>query len=91
MEELIEGINCPIFVVKEKALKELTSEINKAKDMAGKAECAQKLMDEVEPLLYCEERDEEKLDCKNCCIVSNLRKQAVGIILKMHHHAPSVR
>lgn len=89
MEELIDGINCPKFVVKEKALKELTSEINKAKDMAGKAECAQKLMDEVEPLLSCEERDEEKPDCKNCCIVSNLRKQAVGIILKMHQLAPS--
>lgn len=83
MEEIIEGITCPKFVTKEKALKELTSEINNEKDLTGKAVCAKKLINEVEPLLSCEERDEKKIDCKNCCIVSHLRMKAVDIILNM--------
>ncbi|HHT9126358.1 MAG TPA: hypothetical protein ACFYD6_11145 [Candidatus Brocadiia bacterium] len=84
MEELINGITCPKFVGEETVLKELTSEINNTKDLAGKAECAEKIMNEVEPLLSCEEYDERKTDCKNCHIISSLRIQAVDIIMKMH-------
>lgn len=85
MEELIENINCLRFIAKEKVLKELTGEINNEKDSAGKAEYAQKILTELKPLLLCEEHNEKKTDCKNCHIISSLRKQAVDIILKMHN------
>ena len=75
-------INCPIFLKREWAIKELTRDINEAKAVSDKAERAARLKDEVEMLLSCEEYGEKNEDCKNCKIISTLRKQAAELLIK---------
>ena len=75
-------INCPIFLKREWTIKELTRDINEAKAVSDKAERAEHLKNEVEMLLSCEKYDEQNEDCKNCRIISTLRKQTAEILIK---------
>jgi len=82
MEEPNSGIKCPVFLKREWAIKELTRDINEAKQVSDKAERAEQLKKEVEMLLSCEKYNEEKEDCKNCKTISTLRKQTADLLIK---------
>ena len=75
-------INCPGFLKREWAIKELTRDINEAKAVSDKAERAERLKNEVEMLLSCEKYNEQKEDCKNCRVISTLRKQTAELLIK---------
>ena len=75
-------INCPIFLKREWTIKELTRDINEATTASDKAEEAGRLKNEVEMLLSCEKYDPENEDCKNCKIISTLRKQTAELLIK---------
>jgi hypothetical protein len=76
-------INCPVFLKREWTIKELTRDINEAKAVSDKAERAVHLKNEVEMLLSCEKYDEKSEDCKNCRIISTLRRQTAELLLKV--------
>lgn len=76
------GVNCPVFLKREWAIKELTRDINEAKTISDKIERAECLKNEVEMLLSCKKFDEKNVDCKNCKTISILRNQAVELIIK---------
>jgi len=82
MTETKPEINCPIFLKREWAIKELTRDINEAKTVSDKAERAEHLKNEVEMLLSCEKCDEINEDCKNCKVISTLRKQTAELLIK---------
>ena len=82
MTETKPEINCPIFLKREWAIKELTRDINEAKTVSDKAERAEHLKNEVEMLLSCEKCDEKNEDCKNCKVISTLRKQTAELLVK---------
>ena len=82
MTETKPEINCPIFLKREWAIKELTRDINEAKTVSDKAERAEHLKNEVEMLLSCEKYDEKNEDCKNCKVISTLRKQTAELLIK---------
>ena len=75
-------INCPVFLKREWAIKELTRDINEAKTVSDKAERAKQLKHEVEMLLSCEKSNEKNEDCKNCKVISTLRKQTAELLIK---------
>jgi len=83
MAEARPEIKCPIFLKREWTIKQLTRDINEAKAVSDKAERAQQLKKEVEMLLSCEKYDEKSEDCKNCRIISSLRKQTAELLIKM--------
>lgn len=82
MTETKPEINCPIFLKREWAIKELTRDINEAKIISDKAERAKQLKHEVEMLLSCEKYDKKNEDCKNCKVISTLRKQTAELLVK---------
>ncbi len=82
MTELKPEINCPVFLKREWAIKELTRDINEAKTISDKTERAECLKNEVEMLLSCKKFDEKNVDCKNCKTISILRNQTVKLIIK---------
>ncbi len=75
-------INCPIFLKREWAIKELTRDIDEAKTVSDKAERAKQLKHEVEMLLSCEKNDKKNEECKNCKVISTLRKQTAELLIK---------
>ena len=76
-------IKCPTFLKREWTIKELTRDINEAKSLSDKAERAVALKNQVEMLLSCEKYDDKSEDCKNCRMISELRKKTADILLKM--------
>jgi hypothetical protein len=75
-------IKCPIFLKREWTIKELTRDINEVKAVSEKAERAERLKKEVEMLLLCEKYNEKNEDCKNCRMISTLRKQTAELLIK---------
>ncbi|MCG2660129.1 MAG: hypothetical protein L6437_07795 [Kiritimatiellae bacterium] len=75
-------IKCPIFLKREWTIKTMTRDINEAKAVSDKAERAQQLKQEVGMLLTCEKYDEKNEDCRNCRIISTLRKQTAELLIK---------
>ena len=75
-------INCPIFQKQETVIKDITNKINAVKIVQEKARFAEELQKEVGVLLSCPDYDKEKLDCKNCHFIANLRKKTAGLIIK---------
>lgn len=76
------GVRCPLFQSEEEVIKKLTNEINKAASIEEKAAKAQDLIEEVDALLSCEEYDDKNVDCKNCRIISELRKRTAELVVK---------
>jgi len=76
-------INCPIFLKREWAIKELTRDINEAKVILEKAERAERLKKEVEMLLSCEKYDDKNEDCKSCKTISTLRRQTAELLINI--------
>lgn len=83
MAEQKPQINCPIFLKREWTIKELTRDINEAKAASDKAERAKHLKNEVELLLSCEKYNEKNEDCKNCKMISTVRKETAELLIKM--------
>jgi len=75
-------INCPIFQKQEPTIKNITGDINSAKQIWEKVGFAQELLREVEVLLSCPNYDDKRLECKNCRFIANLRKRTANIIIK---------
>lgn len=75
-------IRCPKCRQKEPSLKRITEEINQAQGQE-KLRMAEKLRDEVEPLLACEDYDPKSLECQSCCLIAQTRKKVAGTIIKV--------
>jgi hypothetical protein len=82
VEENKAKISCLTFQKQERVIKDITDKINQAKRVQEKAGFAEELQKEVEVLLSCPEYDEQKLDCKNCHLIANLRKRTANLIIK---------
>jgi hypothetical protein len=75
-------ISCPIFQKQELVIKDITDKINHTKGVQEKAKFAEELQKEVDVLLSCPDYDKEKLDCKSCHFIANLRKKTANLIIK---------
>lgn len=75
-------ISCLKFQEKEPALKKITEEINQAQGQE-KLKTAEKLRDEVEPLLACEDYDPKNLGCRSCRLICRTRKKTAEVIIKV--------
>ena len=75
-------ISCPKFCQKEPILKKITEEINQAQGQE-KLKMAEKLSNEVEPLLACEDYDSKSLECQSCRLISQTRKKTAETIIKV--------
>jgi len=75
-------INCLTFQKQEMVIKDITNKINMAKGVLEKARLAEELQKETNVLLSCPDYDKEKLDCKNCHFIANLRKKTADLIIK---------
>ncbi len=76
------SINCEIFRKKEPLIKHITNRINKEEHILDKAKYAEELTKEVKELLDCSDYDGNKLNCKNCHAIANLRKKTANLIIK---------
>ena len=72
---------CPKYADAEQAIRQLTNEINKAKDLTTKAAKARELMKAADILLACTDFDKEIWNCETCHQIASLRKQTSQIIL----------
>jgi len=75
-------VSCPTFQKQESVIKDITDKINQVKGVQEKATFAEELLKEVDVLLSCPDYDNEKLDCKNCYFIANLRKKTANLIIK---------
>jgi predicted transcriptional regulator len=75
-------ISCPTYIHSEKVMRELTNEINKAKDLNEKAVMAHKLIREADMLLSCK-KHRENWNCRNCRKIASLRKRVSEIVIHM--------
>ncbi len=73
-------INCPTFQKQEPAIKGITDKMNMAQKVMEKAGLAEELQKEVDVLLYCQDYNEARFDCKNCHYISNLRKKTSNLL-----------
>ena len=80
MEE--QKISCSKFCQKEPTIKKITEEINQAQGQE-KLKMAEKLSQEVEPLLACEDYDPKSLECQSCRLICQTRKKTVETIIKV--------
>ena len=72
---------CSKYSDTEKAIRQLTNEINKTKDLSAKAVKARELMKLADMLLACTDFDKGIWNCETCRQVASLRKQTSQIIL----------
>ncbi|MBS3905424.1 MAG: hypothetical protein KGZ49_00185 [Syntrophaceae bacterium] len=82
MEENKAKIGCPTFQKQELLIKYVTEGVNMAKNVQEKAEFYQRINEEVDVLLRCQDYDEARFDCKNCYFISNLRKKTSNLIIR---------
>jgi len=76
-------ISCPVYLENEKAMEELTTQINEAKNLNEKAVKAQEMMRRTATLLSCEKYIAEDWNCRNCHMISSLRKRISETIIHM--------
>lgn len=82
MKENRPTINCPTFQKQEPVIEGISAKINKAKESQEKAVSADELQKEVDVLLSCPDYDEKSVDCRNCRLITNLRKKTAALIIK---------
>jgi hypothetical protein len=75
-------INCPTFQKQEPVIEDITAKINNANGVLEKAEFAQKLREEVDVLLSCQDYNEKNKDCSNCRFITNVRKKTADLVMK---------
>lgn len=74
-------VNCSNYFEIERTSKQLTDEINRAKDLTAKAAKARELMKVADSLLSCADYKRGKWNCETCHQVASLRKEASQIVL----------
>ncbi len=74
-------MSCSKHLEAEQAIKRLTEEINRARDVATKAAKARELMAAADLLLSCADYERGNWNCENCHRVASLRKDAAQIVL----------
>jgi len=82
MKENRPTINCLTFQKQEPVIEDISAKINKAKESQEKAVSAEELQKEVDVLLSCPDYDEKSVDCRNCRLITNLRKKTAALIIK---------
>jgi hypothetical protein len=82
MKENKAKINCPTFRKQEPVIESISAKINKAKESQEKAVSAEELQKEVDVLLSCPDYDDKSVDCRNCRLITNLRKKTAALIIK---------
>ncbi len=82
MEENKSKITCPTFQKQESVIKDITDKINIEKGVQEKAVYAEELKKESDVLLSCPDYGKERLDCKSCHLIANLRKKTADLIIK---------
>jgi len=80
-------ISCTVFQKQELIIKDITDKINMAKRVQEKARFAEELQKEVDVLLSCRDYDGERLDCKNCHFIADLRKKTADLVIKVERLA----
>jgi hypothetical protein len=76
------GINCPTFRKQELVIKNFIEKINQAKKVQEKSQFSDEMLKETDVILSCADYKGESLDCKNCHMLTNLRKKAANLIIK---------
>jgi ArsR family transcriptional regulator len=74
-------MNCSKYLETEQAMKRLTEEINRTKDVATKAAKAEELVKMANSLLSCTGYQKGSWNCENCHRAASLRKEASQVIL----------
>jgi hypothetical protein len=82
MKENKAKINCPTFRKQEPVIEDISAKINKDKESREKAVSAEELQKEVDVLLSCPDYDDKSVDCRNCRLITNLRKKTAALIIK---------
>ena len=82
MKENKEKINCLTFQKQESVIKDIINKTNQAKGVLEKARFAEELKKESDVLLSCPDYGKERLDCKSCHLIANLRKKTADLIIK---------
>jgi hypothetical protein len=82
MKENKAKMNCPTFQKQEPVIEDISAKINKAKESQEKAVSAEELQKEVNVLLSCPDYDDKSVDCRNCRLITNLRKKTAALIIK---------
>jgi hypothetical protein len=76
------NMNCLRFQKQEDAIGGIIAGINQAGDIAGKAELASTLQQEVEVLLSCRDYDHNSDDCTSCHFHAHVRKRVAGLFIR---------
>ena len=76
------NMNCLRFQKQEDAIGGIIAGINQAGDIAGKAELASTLQQEVEVLLSCRDYTPNSDDCTSCHFHANVRKRVAGLFIR---------
>jgi hypothetical protein len=82
MKENKAKINCPTFQKQEPVIEDISAKINEARESQEKAVSAEELQKEVDVLLSCPDYDDKSVDCRNCRLITNLRKKTAALIIK---------
>jgi hypothetical protein len=82
MKENKAKINCPTFQKQEPVIESISAKINKDKGAQEKAVSADELQKEVDVLLSCPDYNDKSVDCRNCRLITNLRKKTAALIIK---------
>ncbi len=82
MAESTPKLTCALFRKREWGIKELTRDINAARNASDKADLASRLMKEVENLLSCERFSDSNSECRKCRTISLLRKQTAELVIR---------
>lgn len=74
----IKKIKCPIFKAQNESIEKITKAINQAENIKEKAVLARNLLRQVQRLLSCEHFNKEKVECKICHSVAELRQRTAN-------------
>jgi ArsR family transcriptional regulator len=74
-------MDCSKYLETERAMKRLTEEINRTKDVATKAAKAEELVKMADSLLSCTDYQKGNWNCENCHRAASLRKEVSQVIL----------
>jgi ArsR family transcriptional regulator len=81
VEKRPQTMSCSKYLEAERAIRQLTEEMNRAENLATKADKARELIRAVDSLLSCTKHKKGDWSCEGCHRVALLRKEAAQIIL----------
>lgn len=78
----ISAIHCNTYWESFAAMNIIKQKINNATSVLIKAEYAEELSDKVNGLIKCPEYTNQRQDCINCRMITNLHKKTAELIIK---------